>query len=62
MRISVILPFRVSQNTAPRASTHSPVRRRRKVQRNSVANHGPASNTSPERNDTSACVSGRSFQ
>src|SRR5438093_11232904 len=35
--ISVILPSFVSQNIAPRASTHSPVRRRRYVQRNSVA-------------------------
>src|SRR5438093_289519 len=34
----------------------------KKVQRTSVATPGPASNTSPERNDTSACVSGRSFQ
>src|SRR6267143_1031937 len=54
MRISEILPSLVSQKIAPRASTHSPVRRRRKVQRNSVANHGPASKISPDLKLTSA--------
>src|SRR5207249_1974017 len=47
MRISVILSSAVSQNRAPRASTHSPVLRRRKVALNSVANQGPAAKLSP---------------
>src|SRR5256885_1031676 len=62
MRISVILPSLVSQKMAPRVSTHSPVRRRRYVQRNSAANHGPATWISPALNVTSAWFSGTSFQ
>src|SRR2546429_5699030 len=62
MRISLILPSLVSQKMAPRVSTHSPVRRRRYVQRNSAANHGPAVWISPALNVTSAWFSGTSFQ
>ena len=40
IRISVIFPPAVSQKIAPRASTHSPVRRRRNVVLNSVENQG----------------------
>src|ERR1041384_6594968 len=42
IRSSEILASLVSQKSAPRASTHSPVRRRRKTTLNSVANQGPA--------------------
>src|SRR5215218_11203827 len=48
IRISVIRPASVSQKIAPRASTHSPVRRRRNTHLNSVENQGPAANISPE--------------
>jgi hypothetical protein len=62
IRISETFPSFVSQNIAPRASTCSPVRRRRKVQRNSTANHGPATWISPDLKLTSAWVSGMSRQ
>jgi len=48
IRISVINPPSVSQKIAPRASTHSPVRLRRKTHLNSVENQGPAAKISPE--------------
>lgn len=62
MRISEIFPSFVSQKIAPRASTCSPVLRRRNVQRNSVANHGPAAKISPDEKLVSAWYSGMSFQ
>ena len=48
IRISLIRPPSVSQKIAPRASTHSPVRFRRKTHLNSVENQGPAAKISPE--------------
>ena len=42
IRISLISPTSVSQKIAPRASTHSPDRFRRKTHLNSVENQGPA--------------------
>jgi hypothetical protein len=42
IRFSLISPTSVSQKIAPRASTHSPDRFRRKTHLNSVENQGPA--------------------
>ena len=50
----------VSQKMAPRASTHSPVRFRRKTHLNSVENQGPAAKISPEEKVISDWLNGTS--
>src|SRR6476620_7200473 len=60
MRISLISSPWVSQKMAPRASTHSPVRRRRNTHLNSVENQGPAAKISPEEKVISDWLNGTS--
>jgi len=60
IRISLISPPSVSQKMAPRASTHSPVRFRRKTHLNSVENQGPAPKISPEEKTISDWLKGTS--
>src|SRR5215218_10366408 len=60
--ISLIRSPAVSQKIAPLASTHSPVRRRRKRHLNSVENQGPAAYISPEEKVTSDWLYGTSAQ